>query len=1125
MPAIGQTTAPPIRLLRFTWVLILAWTVMAGALLAWNIVYERHRNRHLAEATARAHFNKDQAFRRWATSHGGVYVPANERTPPNDYLADIPERDITTPSGVALTLMNPAYMVRQMNEDFAEYYGVAGRITSLKPLRPENAPDDWERAALERFERGEEEVQEWTEISGEPYLRLMRPMITLEPCLKCHAHQGYKVGDVRGGVAVSLPLSEISGEEASHIASEAISHGLLWLLGCGGILFGSGRIRSRIRDRERAEGALRESNERYRVLVENAPEAIVVLDVGAGRFVDANENAARLFKMSREALLEGNPASRSPPTQPDGRPSAESAAEKIANAVAGEKPTFEWTHRDNEGNDIPCEVRLVRLPSSTRRLIRGSLTDITERKRHDGQMAAVNRLIERLLGPGDLATKLHCITDGIVETFDADFARIWIAKLSDRCGDGCPHAEAMEGHGACGRGVEPCLHLVASSGRYTHLDGKLYSRVPIGRYKIGRVAAGDQPKFLINDVGRDGVVHDREWARELGLVAFAGYKLSDADGQPMGVLALFSKREIQPEEDALLEGLSKAAAQVVQTAQAEEARQRHVRFLENTDRIDRIIRQGSDFEAVLQEAIGAVLDLFQADRAWLLYPCDPEAESWSVPIECTRPEYPGASATGQVISMTPEVAEMVHDALGSDDPIVYGPGHGRPVPQASEPFAVQSQMHMAIHPRLGKPWIMGVHQCSHARIWTAEEKALFVGVAHRISDALSDLLFNRDLRESEEKLRNIIEHSTNVFYTHTPDHVLTYMSPQSRDVFDCEPEACLHEWMNFVTDNPDNRIGFERTQRAIDTGLRQDAYELELVGKKGRRVWVEVHEAPIVQNGRTVAIVGALTDITERKRAQQAAGDAQRRLLEQQRTETQRVQAELDKVREQLVAQTRLATIGQITGSISHELLNPLGAARNAAYYLRRYSTRLKPEMLEYLEIIDQEIGTADRIISDMTDMTRAKQIRKQTIDLRGVVTNAFLRIQPPAEIHCDIRLQPDPFAVEADANQLAQVFLNLASNAVQAMDGRGSLTIQAQRNEAWDIITVRDTGPGVKPEHRDRLFEALFTTKAKGTGLGLTICRDVVERHGGSIDLIDEDRPGAAFRVRLPRGGTTEPE
>lgn|GEM_PF-924455 len=133
------------------------------------------------------------------------------------------------------------------------------------------------------------------------------------------------------------------------------------------------------------------------------------------------------------------------------------------------------------------------------------------------------------------------------------------------------------------------------------------------------------------------------------------------------------------------------------------------------------------------------------------------------------------------------------------------------------------------------------------------------------------------LRENERKLRSIVEHSSNLFYAHTPDHLLTYVSPQTREFFDCEPEEALIRWTEFVTDNPINSEGYGICQKAIDTGERQSPYPLELIGKKGRSIWVEVNESPIVEDGETIAVVGALSDITERKSALDALQESETR--------------------------------------------------------------------------------------------------------------------------------------------------------------------------------------------------------------------------------------------------------
>ena len=168
-----------------------------------------------------------------------------------------------------------------------------------------------------------------------------------------------------------------------------------------------------VTERRAAEAALRESEARYRIQIEHAPEAIVVFDVEEGRFVDANENAVRLYGLPRHALFEVGPAAVSPPVQPDGRPSEDVAREKILEALGGATPEFEWTHRDAQGRDVQCEIRLVRLPSATRQLVRGSVTDISARKRSEQIRSALYR-IAAAASPAEEIDAFYAAIHGIV---------------------------------------------------------------------------------------------------------------------------------------------------------------------------------------------------------------------------------------------------------------------------------------------------------------------------------------------------------------------------------------------------------------------------------------------------------------------------------------------------------------------------------------------------------------------------------------------------------------------------------------------------------------------------------------------------------------------------------------
>lgn len=242
--------------------LILAgfWTALVIASLFWNIFQVKNETVEAACIQARSAFRKDIIYRRWNSMLGGVYVTVTEKTPPNPYLTNVPERDIQTPSGKRLTLMNPAYMTRLAFELGQKEQGVLSHITSLKPIRPENAPDTWEEKALRAFDLGKNEIHSVETINGQNYLRLMRPLITERSCLQCHAQQGYKENDIRGGISVAIPMQPLLSIQHATIIRLAFINALFWLLGIGGITFGTIRQIKNNSKRRQDEEALQQLN-------------------------------------------------------------------------------------------------------------------------------------------------------------------------------------------------------------------------------------------------------------------------------------------------------------------------------------------------------------------------------------------------------------------------------------------------------------------------------------------------------------------------------------------------------------------------------------------------------------------------------------------------------------------------------------------------------------------------------------------------------------------------------------------------------------------------------------------------------------------------------------------------
>lgn len=279
----------------------------------------------------------------------------------------------------------------------------------------------------------------------------------------------------------------------------------------------------------------------------------------------------------------------------------------------------------------------------------------------------------------------------------------------------------------------------------------------------------------------------------------------------------------------------------------------------------------------------------------------------------------------------------------------------------------------------------------------------------------------------------------------------------------------------------------------------------------------ERFSAPVQRaDGFVYARAWYFRDVSQRKKAEAALQASQQQLQERERHEKALIEAELARVRNQLVTNTRLATLGQVAATIAHELRNPLGAVRNAVYYIRRYLIKDQPQLFEFLQIIDMEVATADRIITDLLEMSRAKEPGIQQLDLSTVVREIWRQLKQPEAIQFHCHVAQVPFWVWADATQFRQILINLLTNAVQAMPQGGDLTISGVYQGDDAVITIQDSGPGVPPALREQIFEPLFTTKAKGTGLGLTLCRQIMEKHGGAITLLACEQ-GASFELRFP--------
>jgi PAS domain S-box-containing protein len=212
------------------------------------------------------------------------------------------------------------------------------------------------------------------------------------------------------------------------------------------------------------------------------------------------------------------------------------------------------------------------------------------------------------------------------------------------------------------------------------------------------------------------------------------------------------------------ENLAKVFVSLVDISEqklAEKQRKEHLHFLESLDRINRVLHSEGNIQEILKKTLDVVLEIFDCDRAYLQYPCDPGAvNEWQMPMERCKPEYPTPLPVGSRLPYHPHIAETLQALLDSDVPIRLGPDTNRPIPEEiTKNLGVRSLLATAIYPKVDRPWHFGIHQCSYDRVWSEQELRLLEEIGHRLSDGLNVLLVTQNLRESEERFRLVYENS------------------------------------------------------------------------------------------------------------------------------------------------------------------------------------------------------------------------------------------------------------------------------------------------------------------------------------------------------------------------------
>ncbi|MBE9554532.1 MAG: PAS domain-containing protein, partial [Proteobacteria bacterium] len=384
------------------------------------------------------------------------------------------------------------------------------------------------------------------------------------------------------------------------------------------------------------------------------------------------------------------------------------------------------------------------------------------------------------------------------------------------------------------------------------------------------------------------------------------------------------------------------------------------------------------------------------------------------------------------------------------------------------------------------------------------------------------------LQETKERLEEAQHLGQMGSWIWDPEEDIEWWSDEHYRIFGLEPGSVFLDGFGFLKYvHPDDRDRAEKIEREAADNLTPFSIEYRIV-------WPDGTERTIAEQGEWIEDDtvgkpqwrGVVQDITERKRIEQELAQLNAELEERVEERT----AELHTAQEELVKRERLATLGQLTATVSHELRNPLGAIRTSLYVVEKKTTQADDRMAEAIARINRSITRCDNIIDELLDFARIRDLRFQQLPVDEWLV-ALLEEQPaPESVSVRKNFNTGDARVPADPDRLRRAVINIYENACQAMKTNGtggdsgaaspsghSLSISTRQSDSRIEIIVEDTGPGIAVESLDRIFEPLFSTKNFGAGLGLSIVRQIMEQHGGGVEAGNRKGRGARFVLWLP--------
>ncbi len=1092
----SRKESPTLRGGLYIWGLAAAWTALVILLLGWNLRQLTRKSLECALACACTHFEKDVLHRRWNASHGGVYVPVTAGTPPNPFLAHLPEREVRTPSGRLLTLMNPTYMTRQVYDLAKLSNGVKGHITSLKPLRPENAADDWEAKALRAFEQGRAEVSEVVLQDGQDYLRLMRPLITERACLACHAAQGYKVGDVQGGISIAMPLAPFWGAWRHELLANSLGLGLLWLLGLLGICWAGRRLRQSLSRQQQSEKELRQAH---------------------------GELERRVQERTAE-LAEAN---------------------TILKEEIGERQRVEETLRrriDLEQIISSISTEFVQLAG---REVDAGINRTLERI---GEFAGVEYAFVIQFSPAGLASSTHewCAPGLPLQraAFQgvplAAFPWSWeklksgeslqIARLSDLPPEAAPEKETLISLGFQSfmavpllRGGEPLGTLGFTSTReekpWAPEDFALLQVLAeifvnaLTRRQAEAALKESEAKYrlLVSQVPAVVFKGYADWSVDFfdnKIEALTGYSKAEFDARQVKWCEVIHPEDLEAARKIFLEALKTTRSYV-----------REHRIRKKTGEIRWVQGRGQiflDAQGKVDYVSGLLFDISEHKQAEEALK---EKERFLAGIFNSIQDGLSVIDTDfNILRVNPALARVYAQARPLAGKKCYQAYKGREEPCPVCPARRTLETGRAafeVMPKEKDGEIRGWLEF-YTFPWKDPGSGHLKGVINYIRDITDRKQAEEALQESEKKYRLLVSQLPGVVFKGYADWSVDFfddkievMTGFSKEDFDSRRV----KWCDLI---PEKDLEYAQ-QVFIEALKKNKSYvrEHRLRKKTGEIMWVQCRGQIFCDDaGKVKYISGVSFDITDRKQAEEAL-----RRSEEQFRQAQKMEA-----------------VGRLAGGIAHDFNNIMTAIRGHGELLLQNLEAEDPCRGDMAHIL-QAAERAASLTRQLLAFSRKQVCQPRVLDLNALVENLDKMLKRMIGEDVDLVFVPGPDLgqVRADPGQMEQIIMNLAVNARDAMPRGGKLTLETANVELdgeyagqhpgvapgpYVLLAVSDTGGGLDAEAKAHLFEPFFTTKesGRGTGLGLSTVYGIVKQNRGHISVYSEPGQGATFKVYLPR-------